>query len=220
LRKKNKRVLDLHTYWAEYHDHPDFGKNGLDAFDVIVSSEPTYVGIGKAIRDEIIAKNGREYSALFTAHAYSMDRMILYRRVLIPALKAGKTIVQSRSVSTSIVYQPIQSKIGKEPVMSVDDILKLEGNAFVMDYPPDLLIIPTIKNVAEVMKRLEGRQKDDNCQFENMDFQINIKPFYEGKELKKIFESRGCVVKYIDAGISIAETKNQSLNAYRTVIEK
>lgn len=231
LLSQNKRVLDLDKYWREMHFHPDFenktvqGKPNqyfinLDDYDVIRSSEPTFTGIGKTIRDEVISKLGRKYSAYFTASCYSGDRLVLYKRVILPALSKGKIIIQSRSISSSIVYQFLQSKIQKESVLSVKEIINLEGNKFALDNPPDLLIIPTIKNVEELMERLQNRlEKDDNCGFENLDFQLQLKPLYEGEEFKNIFTSRGTKVEYIDAGISPEETGRQAVEVFKSIIE-
>jgi len=37
--------------------------------------------------------------------------------------------------------------------------------------------------------------------------------------LRKIFEKRGSIVKYLDAGISIELTKKQAVDLYREVLE-
>ena len=229
LKDKGQRVLDLHEYWEEYGFHPDFDnkENGhpnpyyvnLDDYDVIYSSEPTHVGIGKVIRQEVIAQNGRPYHANLTAECYSTDRLVLYKRVILPALNAGKTVIQSRSVSTSIVYQPIQSELQKENSLTIKEVLALQGNKLALDHAPDLLIIPTIKDVKILFERLSRRAKDDNCNFEKLKFQETIKPLFEGKKLRKIFEKRGSIVKYLDAGISIESTKKQAVDLYREVLE-
>ncbi len=67
----------------------------------------------------------------------------------------------------------------------------------------------------EVMRRLDGREKDDDCEFENLDFQLSIKPLYEGEQLRDIFSSRGTRVAYLDAGISVDSTKRQAVDLYR-----
>ena len=229
LKNKGQRVLDLHEYWEEYGFHPDFDnkENGhsnpyyvnLDDYDVIYSSEPTHVGIGKVIRQEVIAKNHRPYHANLTAECYSTDRLVLYKRVILPALNAGKTVIQSRSVSTSIVYQPIQSELQKEDSLTIKEVLALQGNKLALKNAPDLLIIPTIKDVNILFERLAGREKDDNCNFEKLKFQEKVKPLFEGKKLRKIFEKRGSVVKYLDAGISVESTKKQAVDLYREVLE-
>ncbi len=55
LKSQGLKVFDLHDYWSENHDHPDFEKDNMD-FDVLVSSEPTYAGVGITIRKEIFLK--------------------------------------------------------------------------------------------------------------------------------------------------------------------
>ena len=225
LEKEGKVSFDLHHAWELGQAHPDFQNEGsnafisLDTFDVLISSEPTYVGVGLAIREEIIAKNGREYSASDTAQSYALDRLILYKRVILPALAAGKEVIQSRSVSTSIVYQSLQSVVQEEEPLTVEAIMALKGNAVALDNAPNLFIIPTIKDVETVMQRIEERDKDDQCEFENLEFQLKLKPLYESDELREIFEQRGTIVKYLDAGISVEETRRQAVDIYSSILK-
>ncbi len=229
LKNKGQQVLDLHEYWDAHGFHPDFDNQNnshpnpyyvdLNEYDVIYSSEPTHVGIGKVIRQEVVAQNGRSYYANLTAECYSTDRLVLYKRVILPALMAGKSVIQSRSVSTSIVYQPIQSELQEEDSLSVKEVLALQGNKLALDNAPNLLIIPTVKDVKVLFDRLAQREKDDNCNFERLEFQSKIKPLFEGKKLKKIFEKRGTRVRYLDAGISVESTKKQAVDLYKQVIE-
>mgnify|MGYP003972093521 FL=1 len=232
LESQGARVLDLHKYWAEHDFHPDFtnpvlrGRSNpfyvdLDSFDVLVYSEPTYVGIGKIIREEVTANIGRTYSARQTAELYSADRHVLIKRVELPVLDGGKTIIKSRSVATSIVYQPIQAEVQNEQgeqSLSIDDICKLEGNSFALVHAPNILIIPTLSDVEELMARLEGREKDDNCVFENLDLQLRFKPIYEGEVLRNIFQERGSMVEYLDASIPVESTRQQAVDIFRRII--
>lgn len=218
FKEKGKKIFDIHDFWEKHDDHPELQDKtskyyvNIDDYDIILSSEPTFVGIGKAIRNELTKKQTRKYSAHTTANAYSMDREILLKRVIIPSLEKGKIIVQSRSISTSIVYQPIQELIEGETPLTIQDIIKLEGNSLALKYRPDLLIIPTIKDAKIVMERLEKREKKDDSRFENTEFQLKIKPLYESEKIKNIFEERGTIVKYMDNGISIESTKSQAIN--------
>ena len=70
------------------------------------------------------------------------------------------------------------------------------------------------------MTRLEKRSKSDNSQYENVDFQIKLKPHYEGKVLRDIFEGAGTAVRYIDAGISVESTREQAVKIYQDLFEK
>lgn len=215
-----KRPLDLDEFWKINHFHPDFENLAstyyvdINSFDFVISSEPTYCGIGRAIREEVISKSSRKYSARSTAECYSLDREILYKRVLLPALANGKIVIQSRSVSTSLAYQYLQAKENGED-FSKESIMGLEGNDFALSYPFGLFIIPTIKDVASLMQRLQNREKKDDCAFENIDFQLKLKEIYESEEYRSIFESRETKIEYIDAGVSIEETKRQAVQAFR-----
>lgn len=231
LISKNLRIFDLHQFWKKYHNHPEFvhkeidGKKNplfldLDNFDVILSSEPTFVYMGKAIRDEIITNNDRQYSAHMTARLYAADRAVLYKRVLLPALKRGKHVIQSRSVSTSIVYQPMQELETHEPELTIAQIIKIDGNDFALSNAPNLLIIPTISETKQILERLKAREKQDNCQFETIEFQEKVKPLYESKKLRHIFESRGTKVAYLDAGISVKKSKEQALEIFKETFPK
>ena len=202
------KVFDLTEYWKKYGRHPLLKE--LGGSNVLITCEPTYEGVGKKIREEIIAK-GSEYSALETAKAYSENRLKLYNEIVLPFLDAGKDVIQSRSVCSSLVYQKVQGR-GE---LGWSKLMELEGNKFALLNAPNLLIIPTIKNPEKVMKRLAKRGKKDNCMFENLKFQLKLKPIYEGEELKDIFESRGTVVKYLDAGRSIEYTRQRALEIYR-----
>src|SRR3989338_740119 len=215
-KQQGKDVYDLNDYWETHKDHPEYEQ--LKKHDVIVSHEPTYACLGLMIRNEIIAENNRQYTARDTALAYSLDRLCLYKRLLITCFENAKTVLQSRGVISSLAYQQLQAKEeGSE--LSLEDIMNFSGNKLALEYAPDLLIIPTIKNVDEVMKRLENRGKDDNAIFEKLDFQLKLKPIYEGKELREIFESRGSRVEYLDAGVSIEHSRNEAVRIYKDYMQ-
>lgn len=229
LNVNSERILDVDAFTFKHHDFPDFQNshvNGrpndffqdLTNYDVLLTSEPTHIGIGQTIRNEIIQTNGRVYSALFTAEMFSADRFVLYKRIIFPALEAGKTIIQQRSVSTSIIYQPIQAQ-EQNSNLNLDVILSLPGNAQALEYAPDLLIIPTIKDTKEIMKRLKNRVKDDNADFERLEFQFKLKPFYESENLKNIFEQHGTKVEYLDASTTIDATRKQAQEIYRNTFD-
>ncbi len=224
LQRHGARVFSLDDWWKTHSFHPefnflnktnDYAYHNLESFDVLLSSEPSYTQIGQAIREEVIRNNERQYSARFTAELYAADRLILHKRVLLPVLATGKHVIQSRSVSTSIVYQSQQKLADGELPLSMEEIMAMEGNTFCLDNGPNLLIIPTIKDVQTVMSRLAEREKQDHAQFENLAFQLVLKPFYEGGILRDIFEIHGTTVKYIDAGISIEESKRQAVAVFR-----
>ncbi|HLD18871.1 MAG TPA: hypothetical protein VJB90_02575 [Candidatus Nanoarchaeia archaeon] len=186
---KKLKTFDLKTYWKDYDIIPTLQDIG-DA-EVIISAEPTYALVGKGIREEIIKDNKREYSAQSTAFAFSLDREILYRRLLIPALKAGKIVFQERGIVTSIVYQPVQGNI------SLNEVINLPGNRLALQNAPGLVIIPKL-SAKTAMARLKGREKKDDAIFENLPFQEKLKERFESEWLQTLLKNNGSKVEYID----------------------
>jgi len=161
--------------------------------DILMTTEPTWAWIGIAIREELIRK-GQEHDAFSIAHGYALDRMILYKRLIIPALAAGKYIIQERGVPSSLVYQPIQ----KNP-MTVDEVSAIPGNKIAIDNAPGHIVIAKI-SAKTAMARLGGRTgKDDNAIFEKEDFLTRAAERYESAWFKDFWESRGTKVHYFDA---------------------
>lgn len=152
-----------------------------------------------------------------TAQLYAIDRMTLDKRITLPALNSGKIVVKSRSVVSSLVYQPIQAEERGEK-LTLNDVLSLEGNQFAIQNSPNILVIGTIKNPAELIKRLEEREKKDDAIFENINFQLKIKPHYESEWLRDLFEKEGTRVEYLDAGVSVESSKQQIVDIWEKFI--
>ncbi len=189
--KKGKRVLDLREYWKEHNNIPEIEE--VKEHDIFVSYEPTSSMIGKVIREELIRKNKqRKYSGLSTAQAFALDREILYKKFLVPAMQAGKTIFQERGVISSLVYQPIQLE-----QISLMDIMKLPGNSFAIKNAPSLLIIIDLDpDIA--LKRLKERKKQDNAIFEEILFLRRIAARYKSDWIQKVFEKGGTKIVYLN----------------------
>lgn len=213
------KVFDLVDYQQRLDKLPLYDE--IKEFDVILSAEPTFSWIGKAIRDEVTRKNkGYDYSTRSTIDIFSSDREVLYKRVLIPAYNAGKYIFQQRGVVTSIVYQPVQAKFQKEAV-SMDYILSLTGNQFAFNlYPPTLLLIT--KCEADVcMSRLGERKKQDNCLYEELEFQKKVVEVYSSDWLKQMFEERGTLVNYVNTNppLKPVDTRKSAVNILKKYLK-
>src|SRR3989338_7558103 len=206
-RKSGKRIFDVHQFWAEHNFHPS-PYDIIGNYDVILTSEPTFVGIGKYIRNEIIAKNGRDYHPVVHAEAYALDRRILYQQLLLPVLEAGVDVYQSRSFSTSVVYQ-LQMALDQKLECDIDQIMAIPGNSFCASHPMDFLVVPAIDDVNEAMKRLEGRDKNDRCEFENFDFQTKLRLHYHSEPFKALFAGLGVPLIYMDANQSVEFSQQQ-----------
>ena len=193
-------IFDLDKWCKEYHSIPRFEE--LNDMDVIFASEPTTALIGKAIRNEL--SHGDKYSPHELAHAFSVDRHILANRLIVPARKAGKLIIQSRSVSSSIA---IQTMMDGGP--SLEELLALPGNAFCLEHAPDHLILTHIPpSVAQ--ERLAKRNHEDKGVFEKMDLLKKEAEVYYSKDFAEIFTSRGTRVHHFNANQSLEEMTGQA----------
>lgn len=212
--EKTKKVFDLKVYEKEKNEIPELDE--VKEYDVLISSEPTYACIGRVIRDEIVRDNKRRYSALTTAHAFALDREILYRKLLVPALHLGKTVIQERGVVTSLVYQPVQHER-----LTLMDIINIPGNRLALEHPPDVLIITQVSPETVIQRLKQREHKKDNAIFEELVFQRKIAERYESDWLKKIFESKKSRVMYLNTDkISEEETKQKAVAVWEEIAQR
>ncbi len=204
LAEKGRTIYSLKNYWCEHHTHPPLEE--VMAADVILSAEPTTVGIGLAIRQELIA-TGAPYSPNAIANAYALDRLILYTKLLNPLRKAGKIILQDRSVSTSLCYQSIQ-----EGGLSMDEIAHIEGNAFALEHAPDHLIIADVA-IEISLDRLGARlEKQDNAMFEKQSFLEKAKSRFLDPMYQSYFTDRGSEVHTLDTSADLDIMKQKAID--------
>jgi thymidylate kinase len=52
LNSQGNTIFDLKEYWQKEGCYPPYSE--LRSYDFIISGEPTYVGVGKAIREHLI----------------------------------------------------------------------------------------------------------------------------------------------------------------------
>ena len=209
LAGQNKSVFDLKKYLADNGRYPNYEE--VKPCDFIFSAEPTFTGIGKVIRDELI-KNGTSYPEEAIAQAYSLDRLILYTKILIPALKDNKHIIEDRGVATSLCYQSLSGNL------SFDWLSQLPGNALALEYRPDCLCI--IKMSPETaQKRLAIRyEKQDDVIFDKLDFQqkalaTDLSPAYQ-----KLFTDRGTKLEYLNTDVEIDIMKQESIDFLKRIL--
>jgi len=209
----SKGLPELSDFWSPPDIH----------YHTIITAEPTYAGIGKVIREELTAKNGRTYSSEDQIQAFSLDREVLEKRVSRSARENGLTDLRSRCVASTLCYQSLKAEDEEKNTEKIRErILAHDGNRYQLEWAPDLLIIPTIGDIKELMERLHKRaesQKDDNSIFENIEFQGRLKGLYESEWLKNIFENHGTKVAYLDAGISVESSRTQSVAIYRHFLD-
>lgn len=209
---KKLKILDLKDYCKTKRTFPE--PEEISKYDCLISAEPTYSMVGQAIREEIIRDNNRSYSAWTTAEAFSLDREILYRRIIIPALEQGKIIFQERGVTTSIIYQPVQ----KEP-LELEKIMELSGNKLALEYRPDLIIIALV-NPKEAVRRLKERDKKDNVIFEKLPFLEKISERFAAPWFRKIMESSGSEFVYLKTDKTVYDTINETTAIWENFLKQ
>lgn len=208
LANAGKKVFFLKTYWLEHEKHPS--PKEVQGYDVIVSAEPTFVGIGKQIRDILIRADSATPRTL--AESYAEDRLILYKDLLIPLLETGKIVLQDRGVSTSLCYQPIH-----DPVLTADDIAALHGNAFALDHAPNHLVIVDTP-VDEALKRIGGREKQDHAVFEKKQFLEKARSRFLDQTFQKFFIDRGTQIHVLNGGKPIDILKQEAFTLLNTIV--
>jgi dTMP kinase len=202
MKRFFEHTFDLKDYMKE---HKMFPKIEEIRQDVIISCEPTYLYVGAAIRDELL-KGEHHYSALTTAHAFALDREILYNRFIIPALKAGKTVIQERGIVTSLVYQPVQVE-----QLSLRDLMEISGNRLAIRNAPDYIVIIRVAPDAVAL-----RAKKRGI-FDNLFFQRKIEERFESEWLRQVFERFGTKVLYIDGDCTEEELRERSAKVLRSI---
>jgi len=211
LVDQGNAIFDLKNYFQTNDRYPELHE--IKNYDFIFSAEPTFTGIGKVIREELINKKNN-YSAEAIAQAYSLDRLILYTKIIIPLLKDGKCVIQDRGVSTSLAYQPIQ-----DPQLTIDNISKLSGNKLSLQNRPDHLILLTV-SPEKAMSRLTGRlEKQDNVIFEKLDLLKNIARQYDSAEFKNIFKEHGTQIHYLSGEEKIDIMNKQAVDLLKNILK-
>jgi thymidylate kinase len=197
------------------------GKSFKDRFpnvDVLVVSEPTYVGVGKIIRQEFINEDRAIlYRAFTQALAYAFDRTVLNKAFVEPALREGVWVIKSRCEETSIAYQPTMAKMRGEE-LTVDDVVALPGNDYAITrVTPGLMLQMGFDDFGE-FDRIKAERaaagKDDKAIFETREFQEAAKVLFD-TEISKIYGPLGTNVVSIKRGTTPGRTRANVTRAFR-----
>lgn len=191
------RVFDLGA-WSKEHPEPPRFEDVAD-YDTYFTFEPTRQWIGSAIRFEM-SRTDRPYSGASLAHAFALDREIMYARLVLPALAAGKTVIQDRGVSTSIAYQPIMPD-----GLPLEDLLALPGNARALDHAPGHLILTSL-DPALALERLNGRDEESRGVFADLEFLRRVDERFRSDWFRELFRSRGTILHELDTSSALETT--------------
>lgn len=212
LEAAGKKIFHLKQWWKEHHTHPE--PDDLMGYDVLTSAEPTYVWFGAAIRQEFIRASHRKYSTKAIAQAFSLDRLVLYKRVILPAQKQGMIILQSRGVSTTLAYQTAQG----DPNVTPEYIMKLRGNAFALKHAPNVLFIADLDPAIAIQRLAARNEKQDNAIFEKKELLERLRANFHADWYRQIFESRGTNVVYFPTEDSLDRMKEKAVDELKGLL--
>lgn len=210
LESQGKKVFDLKSYWKAHDRHPTFEE--IKDYDVLLSAEMSYTGIGKVLREELINK-ASNYPALAIAEAYALDRLIIYTKLLIPFLHSGKLVISDRGVSTSLAYQRSMS-----PELTFEVLSGIPGNALALQYAPDHLVIVQI-NPEVALARLTGRaDKNDAAIFEHLDVMKRNMSAFNAPEYRAFFTQRGTQMHELAGEGNSADIQKKSIEFLKSLL--
>lgn len=207
LASQGKKIFDLSDWTKENHEPPRF--EDIADFDVYFTFEPTKYWVGAAIRFEL---SHEHYSGLVHAQAFSLDRQIQYNRLIIPALIAGKTIIQDRSVSSSIVYQPIM-----EGGPKLEDLIKLPGNTLALEFCPNDLVITNI-DPGKLTERF-NRDDDSKGVFENIEYLKKVNERFHSDWFSQLFTDHGTQVHNFNTDVPKDEMEQNIISLISSLIK-
>ncbi len=181
----------------------------------LICAEPTFCWIGRAIREEIIAKHApsphtsalsgeifeQRYTGWETAQAFALDRLVLFRRLIIPFLQnhPERIIFQDRGLGSSLAYQPLQ-----DTSLSTERLLELPGNAQTVAFNPTLLLLIRTEAAAAMARLAKRTDKQDEAIFEEPDFQTKLVQRFLSDQVLGPFKQAGTIISEIDGNQDMA----------------
>jgi len=166
--------------------------------------------MGEIIRNELL-QTSYDYPSEALAEAFALDRLILYKKIIIPAIKDNKIIIQDRGISSSLAYQFVAG-------LKIKNIIKLSGNKLALLHAPDILVLLDTA-VAEAMNRLINRlDKQDNSIFEKQTFLKKLAKTYQTKKYQKNFTKRGTKILQLNGNTKIDIMKTEAVEFLKKII--
>ena len=210
LRANGNGFFDLVKYFKETGNYPEMSE--LKAYEFIISGEPTYTGIGKILREELL-KDGANFPPESLAEAFSLDRLMLYKKIIIPCLKQGKVIIQDRGISSTLSYQPLTDK-----KLTVKYLSKLAGNQLALKNSPNYLVLMNTKP-EEAINRLKKRtDKQDDSVFEKLKFLKKLHKVLMSKKFQTLFTKHKTKIQLLEGNQKIDIMKAQAVNLLKKIL--
>lgn len=205
IRASGKTFFDMQEWNETHHTPPTF--EDVAGYDIYFVFEPSKTWLGAAIRNEI-SFHPEYYSARTQAEAFALDRIMQYRRLIIPALQSGKTIIQDRGVTTSLVYQSTL-----DPTLTMQHIAELEGNRMALEYAPQHLVLTHI-DPATAHARRGTRNDQSKGMYEETELLRRAQETFHGSDFCGFMGLHGTTIHVVDTSGDIAS----SIHSFQSLI--
>lgn len=199
------RIFDMQDWNTTHAAPPRF--EDIKDYDLYFLAEPTKSWVGSAIREEISFNKG-VYSARAQAEAFALDRMIQYNRVVIPALMAGKIIIQDRGVTCSLAYQGRM-----DDTIDRRGVAELPGNQLALAYAPHHLVL-TYLDPQTALERRGNRQDVSKGMYEETELLRRAQETFHGEAFCGFMKAHGTQIHVVDTSTDITA----STHAFQTLI--
>ncbi len=191
---------------------------------MLLVCEPTFADSGLLIRNEITNNsNGRHYSVLSASQMFAIDREILFKKLIAPALESGVIVASDRALVSSEHYQSLQADFfenySKDYFLGV--IRGLPGNKLASSYVPGLLMFLQVPAVVAA-KRRKSRPENDNSIFERDDFQSLLAELYDSDFVINNYDRRGSRIIHfpVPDGESVDETIARAKSVWESYVSR
>lgn len=208
VRETGKTIADLPAIMKQGRFPEE--KDWIDA-DVIITTEPTYAGVGAVLRAELL--RDASYDPRTVAAAFAVDREMHYRRVIIPARAAHKYIIAERGVSSSLAYQVTAG-------LPEADILAFAGNMLAMEHAPDFLVLADIDAETAIARLAARAGKQDDSYFERAPFLRTLAARYKNPAYRALFAHRDTTIIDLSTAGTVEETRERCKKILLPIIER
>ncbi len=168
-----------------------------EGHDVITTREPGATSTGKKIRSILLDPDNIDISPLCELMLYGADRAQHIAQVILPALKAGKTVLCDRFADATAAYQGFGRGLD---VKLLDNIYKIVAG----NLKPDLTILfdldPLIglKRTFKALQHGERNHNESRFEQEHIDFHKKVRRGYleiAQREKERFFVVDGSIPK-------------------------
>lgn len=182
--------------------------------DIVCTREPGGSDYGEEIRKVILSsKFAKQADALTHLCLFFASRRDHMRNIVMPALKAGKTVVSDRLDASSFAYQLYG--LGGSDLREL--FFMLRDKAF-EGFVPDLYVIFDVdpeEGMRRVKKRYEAKGDFNHFDDRGIDFHARVREGY--LEFAKAFPDQ---VRVIDGNLSVEEVWRSFEGAIRPILGK